>query len=57
MHMGHGQREGNFDGMPHMRRLVLRKVRQNSLGLPKFLWKSLMLEREARKRARVAKID
>ena len=55
MHMGHGQREGNFDGMPHMRRLFVRKLRQNPLALPKFLWKTLKLEREARRRRREAK--
>ncbi len=52
MHMGHGQREGSYDGLPHMRRLFLRKARKNPLGVPKFLWKSFRLECEAKKRAR-----
>lgn len=49
-HKGHGQREGNFDSTPAMRRLILRKMKQNPLGLPKFLWKSVKLELAARKR-------
>jgi len=50
MHLGHGQREGNFDASSHMLRLMLRKVRQNPLGLPKFMWKSMRLAREAKRR-------
>ena len=49
-HLGHGQREGSYDSMPAMRRLFLRKLKQNPLGLPKYLWKSFKLELDARKR-------
>jgi len=49
-HLDHGQREGNYDSMPAMRRLIRRKLIQNPLGLPKFIWKNLKLELAARKR-------
>lgn len=52
MHMGHGQREGNYNGTPHMLRLFARKARKNPLGIPRFILKTLKLEREAKKRAR-----
>jgi len=52
IHTGHGQREGSFNSMPAMRRLLMRKVKQNPLSLPKFLWKNLKLELAARRRAR-----
>jgi hypothetical protein len=29
IHRGHGQREGNYDGTPALRRLVARKIREN----------------------------
>lgn len=32
LHAGHGQREANFDGTPHLRRLVARKFKQSPLG-------------------------
>ncbi len=51
-HTGHGQREGTFDSGPAMRRLFLRKLKRNPLGLPKFIWKMIKLELAARKRAR-----
>jgi hypothetical protein len=35
-HSGHGQREGNYSATPHMARLLLRKLRQYPLGLPRF---------------------
>jgi hypothetical protein len=50
--MGHGQREGSYSSMPAMRRLMLRKVRKNPLGLVKFIFKSLKLELAASRRAR-----
>ena len=50
IHMGHGQREGNFDAMPHMRRLVWRKFRENPLAVPAFIWKNRRMERAARAR-------
>jgi hypothetical protein len=52
MHMGHGQREAAFDGGPHIRRLFLRTLRKRPLSIPRFLWKSLQLEREAARRRR-----
>jgi hypothetical protein len=51
-HMGHGQREGGYSSMPAMRRLMLRKLRKNPVGLVKFIFKSLKLELAARRRAR-----
>jgi len=50
LHQGHGQREGSYDGMPHLRRLLFRKVRQSPLGFLRFIWKSLKLELAARRR-------
>jgi hypothetical protein len=52
MHRGHGQREANFDGTPHLRRLLLRKVRQNPIRFLGFIWKSTKLELAARRRGR-----
>jgi hypothetical protein len=54
LHLGHGQRESNYNSMPAMRRLIFRKVRQNPLGLFKFLFKNLKLELAARRRRRQA---
>lgn len=51
LHMGHGQREGNYNSMPAMRRLLLRKTRAYPAGFFKFLFKSLKLNLAARKRA------
>jgi hypothetical protein len=33
-----------------MRRLLLRKITANPLGLPKFLWKNIKMEWAARRR-------
>jgi len=52
LHTGHGQREGNFRAGPHMVRLILRKLRQNPLGLPRLMWTNLRLARAARARRR-----
>lgn len=57
MHMGHGQREANFDGRRHMLRLVLRKLRQHPLGLPRLILKSMKLELAARRRRRAGESD
>ncbi len=57
MHMGHGQREGNFDGRRHMLRLMLRKLRQHPLGLPQLILKTLKLELAARRRRRAGTSD
>jgi len=51
MHMGHGQREASFDAWPHMRRLILRKLRRHPLGLPRLVVKTIGLELAARRRA------
>ena len=32
LHDGHGQRAGNYDGTPHLRRLLKRKFRESPLG-------------------------
>jgi hypothetical protein len=50
MHQGHGQREADFDGTPHLRRLMFRKIREHPLGLLRFIAKSLKLELAARRR-------
>jgi hypothetical protein len=52
MHLGHGQRESGYDSMPAMRRLIWRKLKKKPLSLPKFIWKNIKLELQARKRAR-----
>jgi hypothetical protein len=52
VHMGHGQREGSYSSAPAMRRLVLRKARENPIGLLKFLWKNSRMELAARWRGR-----
>jgi hypothetical protein len=52
MHEGHGQREAAFDGRPHMRRLVLRKLRREPLGFLRFVAKSIRLEWQALRRRR-----
>jgi hypothetical protein len=52
MHMGHGQREGSFNGAPHVARLMLRKLRKYPLGLPRFILKNLRLELAAARRRR-----
>ena len=49
IHRGHGQREGNYDSTPAMRRLLWRKIRTNPLRLLKLMWKTQQLKRSARK--------
>jgi hypothetical protein len=44
LHMGHGQREAAYNGMPHARRLVARKIRESPLGALRFMGKVLKLE-------------
>lgn len=44
LHMGHGQKESKFDGAPHLKRLMARKIRQRPLGLLRFIAKTLSLE-------------
>jgi hypothetical protein len=55
IHRGHGQREGGYDGMPHMRRLILRSLRRSPLGFVRFFVKQIRLELQARRRRRDAR--
>jgi hypothetical protein len=50
IHRGHGQREGSYDGRPHLRRLMLRKIRRHPLGFLRFVARSIRLELAARRR-------
>ncbi len=50
-HLGHGQREANFRGAPHMTRLIQRKLRKHPLGLARYLLKSIRLELAAKWRS------
>ena len=43
IHRGHGQRPGNYDGTPALRRLLARKARQNPVSVPLFFVKNLFL--------------
>ena len=52
IHKGHGQREGAYSTMPHMRRLILRSLRRRPLGMLRFLRKVLRLKLQARRRLR-----
>jgi len=52
LHAGHGQYETTTDSARHMRRLFLRKLREDPLGILKFARTQLRLEREAKRRAR-----
>jgi len=51
LHLGHGQRAGNYDGRPALRRLLWRKFKENPLSLFKFIITNIKLELQARKRA------
>lgn len=51
-HTGHGQREGNYDGTNHLRRLFIRQVRSHPLGFLRFVGKSIGLELASRARQR-----
>ncbi len=50
LHMGHGQQEASFDGSPHLRRLLLRKIRQSPRGFIRYLFKERALRRAAKRR-------
>jgi hypothetical protein len=50
LHRGHGQRQGNYDGTPALRRLLARKIKQNPRGLPIFIGKNLWLQLKAVRR-------
>lgn len=43
MHTGHGQREGDYDGTPHLRRLLARKFRESPLGFARHLLLAIRL--------------
>ena len=50
LHRGHGQREGNYDGTPALKRLLARKIKQNPQGAPLFSGKNLWLQLKALRR-------
>ena len=54
MHTGHGQREGSYNSLPALRRLLWRKIKRNPLRLIQFILKNRRLERAARRRQRGA---
>ena len=55
MHTGHGQREGNFDGKPHLLRLARRKIPAHPLGFLRFIARSIRLEWAAWRRRQARK--
>jgi hypothetical protein len=54
-HIGHGQRESNYNGMPHLRRFIWRSIKRNPLGFLRFLKNNLVLELAARRRLQASK--
>ena len=48
------RREGDYDATPHLRRMMLRTLRANPLGVLRFVAKSIRLELAARRRRREA---
>ena len=52
LHTGHGQKEATFDGTPHLRRLLFRKIRQSPLGFIRYIFKERALRRAAKKRSK-----
>ncbi len=57
LHVGHGQREGSYDAMPHMRRMILRSLRRSPAGFLRFVAKNVMLEMAAWRRRRAQRRD
>ena len=51
-HVGHGQRESNYDGMPHLRRYMWRAFRNNPTGGLRFVKNNIPSELAARRRRR-----
>ncbi len=47
LHRGHGQREGNYDGTPALKRLLARKLKANPQSAPLFAGKNLWLQLKA----------
>ena len=43
IHKGHGQREGNYDSTPALKRLIARKIKKKPLGVPLFFAKVILL--------------
>ncbi len=52
VHTGHGQKEGSFDAMPHMKRLILRSLKDNPLRFAIFIFKTFKNNAKAFFRAR-----
>jgi hypothetical protein len=50
IHMGHGQKEGSFDASPHMKRLLLRKVKKRPFSFLKFAWRNIRMQLAASRR-------
>jgi len=50
LHRGHGQRVGNYDGTPALRRLLARKIKENPQGAPLFIGKNIWLQLKALRR-------
>jgi len=50
IHRGHGQRQGNYDGTPALKRLLARKIKENPQGAPLFVGKNLWLQLKALRR-------
>ena len=48
IHRGHGQRAGNYDGTPALKRLLARKLKQNPAGAVTFIGKNLWQALKAR---------
>ncbi|MEM6706516.1 MAG: redoxin domain-containing protein [Acidobacteriota bacterium] len=47
LHRGHGQRVGNYDGTPALKRLLARKLRENPQRAPVFVGKNVWLQLKA----------
>ena len=52
IHTGHGQKEGSFDAMPHMKRLIVRSLRDSPLRFLIFVLKTFKNNAKAFFRAR-----
>ena len=51
-HVGHGQRESSYDGMPHLRRYMWRAFRNSPTGMLRFVLNNIRLELAAWRRRR-----
>ncbi len=52
LHTGHGQREAPYDGMPAVKRLMARKIKQSPLGFVRYLLNAARLSLAARRRSK-----